>query len=471
MIDSPPPASPLPLAGYRVLEIGGGAAAAYCGRLLVDAGATVLRSAACEDARDRGVIRADTALERAYASYLSAGKQAEAAGSEVIARLSEQVDLVLVGEDAGVEALPKGRLGTVFLSWFGSQGDYKDWQGSELLIQGLTGLPKIAGPVDGPPMAGAERQATMVAGATAYIATCALLLASLRAPRARPSVLEVSVLESNLALQEIQFHFLEREVTPIRRFGVNRFWPQGPMGIYPCRTGWVGITLTTPDQWRSFCAAVGMQDCLEDPQLATREQRFARLPEVEARMVQALSSHDAPHWGAVGRKLRIPIVEVPDAAGILAHPIFNERQSLASMEIDGRDVKLPRAPFGLEGTPLSTRIPLADPGGAPQIPAASADIGDTSGPLLGGLRIVDFTMGWAGPLATRILADLGAEVIKIEAGRYPDWWRGVNWTPEFIANRMYEKSHTFTAMNRGKHGVSIDLTQPEIGRASCRERV
>lgn len=68
-----------------------------------------------------------------------------------------------------------------------------------------------------------------------------------------------------------------------------------------------------------------------------------------------------------------------------------------------------------------------------------------------------------GPLASRLLADLGAEVWKIEAGRYPDWWRGVNWTPQFIESREYEEAKIFTPMNRGKLGVSIDLTTP-VGR-------
>lgn len=43
---------------------------------------------------------------------------------------------------------------------------------------------------------------------------------------------------------------------------------------------------------------------------------------------------------------------------------------------------------------------------------------------LDGVRVINFSMGWAGPLCTRILADLGADLIKIEAIQYPHWWRG-----------------------------------------------
>jgi crotonobetainyl-CoA:carnitine CoA-transferase CaiB-like acyl-CoA transferase len=70
-------------------------------------------------------------------------------------------------------------------------------------------------------------------------------------------------------------------------------------------------------------------------------------------------------------------------------------------------------------------------------------------------------MGWAGPICTRNLADLGADVIKIEACGYPDWWRGVDNRPETVTERLYEKSHRFNIMNRGKRAITLDLTVPE----------
>src|SRR5262249_11331782 len=83
-----------------------------------------------------------------------------------------------------------------------------------------------------------------------------------------------------------------------------------------------------------------------------------------------------------------------------------------------------------------------------------------SGPLQG-IRIIDFSMGWAGPVCTRHLADLGADVIKIEACGYPDWWRGVDNRIETVTERLYEKSSRFNIMNRGKRAITLDLTQPE----------
>ena len=55
--------------------------------------------------------------------------------------------------------------------------------------------------------------------------------------------------------------------------------------------------------------------------------------------------------------------------------------------------------------------------------------------FLRGVRIVDLSMGWSGPLATRHLADLGAEVVKVEACQYFDWWRTYERTAQARAAR------------------------------------
>ena len=77
------------------------------------------------------------------------------------------------------------------------------------------------------------------------------------------------------------------------------------------------------------------------------------------------------------------------------------------------------------------------------------------------MRIIDLTMGWAGPTGARHLCDLGAEVIKVEACQYPDWWRGTDLRASFIAEQRYEKIPWFQLMNRNKLDVTLDLTHPE----------
>ena len=70
-------------------------------------------------------------------------------------------------------------------------------------------------------------------------------------------------------------------------------------------------------------------------------------------------------------------------------------------------------------------------------------------------------MGWAGPVGTRQLADLGAEVIKVEGRGYPDWWRGADYSDEAIAAFGYEQPLYFNWVNRNKIGITLDLTSAD----------
>src|SRR5664279_3251641 len=83
-----------------------------------------------------------------------------------------------------------------------------------------------------------------------------------------------------------------------------------------------------------------------------------------------------------------------------------------------------------------------------------------SGPL-SGLRVLDLTRVLAGPWASQMLADFGAEVIKIEKPGEGDDTRG--WGPPFVKNAdgFDGDSAYFQSTNRGKQSVCIDMAKPE----------
>jgi crotonobetainyl-CoA:carnitine CoA-transferase CaiB-like acyl-CoA transferase len=83
-----------------------------------------------------------------------------------------------------------------------------------------------------------------------------------------------------------------------------------------------------------------------------------------------------------------------------------------------------------------------------------------AGPLAG-IRVLDLTRVLAGPWATQMLADLGAEVIKVESLGEGDDTRG--WGPPFITNRDGSRGDAayFLSANRGKWSVCIDLKSAE----------
>ena len=80
---------------------------------------------------------------------------------------------------------------------------------------------------------------------------------------------------------------------------------------------------------------------------------------------------------------------------------------------------------------------------------------------LKGIRIVDLSMGWAGPLTVRHMADMGADVIKVESCERFDWWRSWEATPEWIEDDGAEKSVAFNLVNRNKRDITLDLEHPE----------
>lgn len=81
---------------------------------------------------------------------------------------------------------------------------------------------------------------------------------------------------------------------------------------------------------------------------------------------------------------------------------------------------------------------------------------------LAGLRVLDLSRVLAGPWCTQILADLGAEVIKVERPGSGDDTRG--WGPPFLRDGQGNEtgdSAYFLSVNRGKKSVAIDLSRPE----------
>ena len=166
-----------------------------------------------------------------------------------------------------------------------------------------------------------------------------------------------------------------------------------------------------------------------------------------------------------GLRRRVPLVVTPDMAALLASPVHRDHGAFGEVRIGAARFQAPVLPQRLTATPPSAGgvAPLA--GEHTQTwrpsPTPPRSTGARGGLPLEGLRIIDLTMGWAGPVGTRQLADLGAQVIKVEGRGYPDWWRGADYSDEAIAAFGYEKPLYFNFVNRNKIGITLDLTSPE----------
>ncbi len=77
-----------------------------------------------------------------------------------------------------------------------------------------------------------------------------------------------------------------------------------------------------------------------------------------------------------------------------------------------------------------------------------------------GLRVLELAAGWAGPYASRLLADMGAEVIKVESPHQWDPTR--SWPAKPSAEEgAWNRSPCFNHLNRNKYGLGLDVSHPQ----------
>ena len=456
------------LDGLRVLDLGGTVATAYCGKLFADYGADVVLAepAAGHAIRTLPPIRDGAS---AYAAYLSARKRS--VNVDDVEPLVARADVVLLGPspDARLDVWAVRHPGVVFvaITWFGLTGPCRDWAGSDGVVQALIGLVRGIGPPSGPPLVPSGFEAQIVGGLTAYVAALGRLLG--RDGGHGGGVVDVSILEANLCFTEpgavAAYHL---PPTPLPRLGINRLRPTFPMGIYPCKDGWIGVTALTPAQWLSLCELLDMRELAQEPRYRLTVERMNDADRIEAEMKPRFLARTAAEWFHRGQAMRIPLALVPTTAELPEVDQYAARGAFVTIE-DGRlgEFTAPNTPFRLFATPpagggrapglgADTAAVLSDWRQRPH-PAARSDTG-TRAAMLSNVRVVDLSMGWAGPLAARHLADLGAEVIKVEACQRFDWWRGWDVTPAAIAANAHELAASFNMVNRNKLGITLDIT-------------
>ena len=458
-----------PLGHLTVVDLSGSVATAWCGKLFADFGARVvnLEGACGHPTRD------DTATH----ALLSPHKHSVGVGWRNASEILARADLVLEAEAPGTVSasglVPEGVL-LVSLSWFGQTGPRAHAPANDQTLASELAWVHGIGPQEGPPLLPSGTPLQILAGATAFAAALGALTADAIGNPTPGRHIDVSIFEAAMCLTEVGPIAVHNGARPSPRLGTNRFVPTFPAGIYPTQRGFVGVTALTPPQWRALCDLVGRPEFGEEPRFQRAIKRMFAADEIDAWLGPAFLERSAEEWFHAGQARRIPLTIVPTTAELL------ESQQLRALD-SFREIcdpqlgvhRVPGAPFRLHGTPAHRDGPVAPlaehpaPEAAPPEPAAEPPLPRIPlreprrrPGLLRGLRILDLSMGWAGPLATRHLADLGAEVIKIESRRHFDWWRGWDASPKAIAERVIERAPGFNAENRNKLGITLDLSDP-----------
>ena len=420
-----------PLADLTIIEMAGDIATRYCGKLFAAHGARVI----AVGARRNDQLAYGGASATAYAAWLDHGKEVVGALPTDIA-----VDLVIAGQTgadiARAEAIIAGfahpRL-LLALTWFGATGPCANWLATDGIIQAMSGVAYAIGHAEGPPTIPQGHAPQIVGGTTGFIAALAALLGR-RSGHACDRI-DTNIFESFLCLTEGGGPSVAAGGPATKRRGVNLFGPVYPQTIFPTSDGWIGVSALTPLQWKELCALIGLPDLARDPRYETTDLRLAASAALDAILGPAIQKLETEDFLIAGQTRRVPLAPVPNMAGLLQTKHWRDRDSFEPIA----GVEGPAMPFRLHGR------------GDGAVRAGTKGAGP-----LAGIRVLDLSMGWSGPLAGRHFADLGAEVIKIEGCAHMDWWRGWN-ALEAGDPPPYETKSNFNAVNRNKRGITLDL--------------
>ena len=465
------------LRGVRAVEVSTGLAAAFAGRILADLGAEVVLVEPGDGSRRRhgGRLRPEFV-------YFDAGKRSRvldpnaAAGRADLTALIDASDVVVTDDprlarEHASRADGSGAPGPVItvVTPFGTTGPYADYASTHLVQCAMGAWAAGCGTPDREPLQAGRNLTDAAAGAYAAVATIAALLG--RDRDGLGDLVDVSIWESAITCAFCPTLLYEyRGDLPTQNSAVAT----GPSFHIPCRGGYVGVNVLTDAQWETTCLFIERADLLEDPRFATAVSRAQHAAEIEQLLRAALAERDAVEVFRTAQEWRLPYGLVVTPSQALQLEPHDARRFLEPVTLpdDGREVRIPRLPFVMSATPPRVSAPPrlgdADPAVDVRAPASAAPAPSRqrTSPPLAGVRIVDFTAFQAGPMATLMAADLGADVIKIEAVQRMDGWRGIGRGDV----RPWEASGPFHWANRGKRGITLNLND-ERGLALVRRLI
>ncbi len=465
---------PTPVEGLRVLDASDRIAGAYCTKLLVDAGAEVVKL----ETPEGDPLRREGALF----SYLCAGTRSVVAGlddRDTLAELVRWSDAVVLtcGRRAAMsaardpDALTAVHPGVLVVSVtdFGWSGPWEERPATEFTLQALCGATGFRGFPDGPPVSVGGRIGEYVGGVYAALAILAAQRgAQTGATWPRDSHVDLSLLEC--MTQSMQGHeWLHASLMGLRQFTRSVEIPS----IEPAKDGWVGMSMVTGQQWRDFATMVGQAQLVDDPELCLQLGRWPRREEVYALIRPWLAARTVAEIVDLASLFRVPMAALGNGATIPEMDHFVDRGVFVENPAGFRQPRPPWQMSRCAPAPLRAAPAL----GAHQPPRAPttrhaqhppAHLASPSGPSaaassslpLAGTRVIDFTAFWAGPSATFLLAALGADVVKVESIQRPDGMRFAGGSG-VADDRWWEYSWIFHGVNAGKRSVTLDLGDPD----------
>jgi len=359
-----------PLRGLRVLELGTLIAGPYCGRLMAEFGAEVIKIEAPEGdpLRTWRKLHGGTSLwwfvqARNKKSVTVNLRQRE--GQEIVRRIARKCDIVVENFRPG--AMEKWGLGyeqlaehnpgliMVRLSGYGQSGPYRDQPGFGAIGEAMGGMRFVTGFPDRPPARAGISIGDSIAAMYGVIG--ALMALHARAANGgRGQVVDV-------ALYEAVFSLMESLLPEYDRFQFIRTRTGASLpGIVPSNTystrdsKYIVIGANADSIFKRLMIAIGREDLASDPALASNAGRVERTEELDRVIGDWCAAHDLDEVLEILARAEVPSGKIYDAADIARDVHYQARGMLEQHKLpDGTPIKLPGIVPKLSETPGATR--------------------------------------------------------------------------------------------------------------------
>ena len=464
-----------PFAGLRVVDLSTEIAGAYATKLLLDSGAEVIKVEPPTGDPLRSWTASGQQLgpdeDGALFDFLNASKRSVVidleteAGKSDFLELVSTVDLVFesfapgtldaLGLTLGAMQANNPALSVVSITPFGQTGPWCDRPNTEFTLQAAVGSIAYRGLPGRKPLAAGGRASEWAAGGFAASGgLCAWLSAK---KTGAGQLVDLSKFEVQTLCLTV-YHDL------------NGQWNEGPLprgielpSIEPTKDGWVGFCTITGQQWTDFCALIGQQEVAEDHAYLEGWHRMQHIDFIQEIVHSWTRERTIDEIVELALLMRIPVTPIGDGETL---PLMDHIQARGVYRENEKGVLHPR-PFYQLGVGE-----FRPPGPAPKLgehteevlaeikrlePDFNKELGGTPHPLEG-LRVLDLTAFWAGPLATCFLSDMGADVIKVESIQRPDGMRFAGARP---GPDLWEWSPVFAGANTGKRAVTLQFDSEE----------
>jgi crotonobetainyl-CoA:carnitine CoA-transferase CaiB-like acyl-CoA transferase len=324
-----------PLAGIRVIEVGHMLAGPYCGLMLADLGAEVIKIEPPEGDIGRRVSPHWIGEHNAYFASLNRSKKSVVLD---LASQEGQADLKRIAKDAHAlvtnlrpsaikklgltyEALREAnpRLVCVALTGYGLEGSYANRPAYDYVIQALTGIMALTGDPSSPPTKAGYSAVDNSAGLVAAIGLLAKIV------QGKGGQVDVAMYDVMLSqLNYLAGAALNAGEEPSRLQDSSHPYIV-PAQIFRTADGWLTLFITHDDFWRRFCKEVGREEWITDPRFATMASRRENREAVVDAIGQALAQAPAGEWVRRLSPLGVVVAEVDSLGSALDSPLTAER--------------------------------------------------------------------------------------------------------------------------------------------------